>query len=209
MHFVKYSKEYDYLLEKYFVDSQTPENNQSHKKLKTHLYDELNGVMAMMIANEEIIAMTSAVIVNENKVLSCKYPHRLHVRNDYKNISNRFIDNHWDPFLYSWLESRNITNVYCCVNEDNWSSFLWAALRHSRRTKTIDRVNNLGQQILTQRWFIYKNLVNEMHTWQYILYSSQNDNWFYPHREEKEISHKAVDMLNRKFQFVPDYGWLI
>lgn len=209
MKFAKYSKDYDLLLEKYFIDSRTPENNSSHKKLKTHLYDESNGIMAMMINYEEIIAMSSAVVVNENNILSCKYPHRLHVREDYRYITNRFIDNYWDPFLYSWLANKNIINVYSCVNEDNWSSFSWAALRHSRRIKTINRVNNLGQQILKQQWFIYQNLVYEMHTWQYILYSSPDGKWFYSHRNEKEINKEKVDLLNKRFQFVPKCGWLI
>lgn len=209
MIFVEYNNDYCNLLEEYFRHPLTPFNNSSHETFKTHLYDGVNGILGMLVDNSNIVAVSSALIINENNIKSCKYPHRLHVRSDYSYISNKFIDQHWDPFLFQWLEKNKIENVYCTFNEDNVHAFFWAAIRHSRRFKNTKYINDFGKSILNQNWYVYPKIIREKNTWQYLIYSTPNNKWFYNHRREKSMPIDIKDNLDKKFVFVSEFGWQI
>lgn len=208
MHFELYNDtKHKDLLEVYFKDSRTPYNNSNHKIFKTHLYNSKDGILGLLIDKTEIVGVTSAIKIIENGIISCKYPHRLHVRNDYSRHTSKFIDELWDPCLHDWLKLQNISNVYCTFNEDNESAFLWAALRHSRRIKKLN--NKVSSQILSGNWFIYPKLVLEMHTLQYVIYHSNLGNWFYPWRQEEKIKDIMENKLNKFFLYYNNLGWLI
>ena len=209
MNFFEYNSGYINLLENYFNHPLTPKNNSSHKEFKTHLYNGDDGILGILIDNNEIVAVSSAVMVYENKIKSCKYPHRLHVRSDYSHISNKFIDCYWDPLLFQWLEKKKVEKVYCTFNENNFFAFFWAAIRHSRRIKNIKYINDFGKKILNQQWFIYPKIIKEMYTWQYLIYSSPENLWFYPDREEKYMPNEIADKLNSRFNFISGFGWKI
>jgi hypothetical protein len=209
MIFVEYNTTYIDLLEKYFKHPLTPVNNASHKIFKTHLFNGIDGILGMLIDNNEIVAVSSAIIVTENSIKSCKYPHRLHVRSDYTWYSNKFVDKHWDILLFNWLKEKNINNVYCTFNETNHSAFLWAALRHARRRNHNTHINDFGKTILNQNWYVYPKIVTEMNTWQYLIYSSLNDKWFYNHKDEKDMSDELIKNLDSRFNFVSGSGWKI
>lgn len=209
MIFVEYNNTYLEILEKYFKHSKTPANNSNHKIFKTHLYDRENGILGLLIDKDEIVAVSSAVKVVENNTVSCKYPHRLHVRSDYSWVTNKFVDQFWDPLLFDWLETKNIRNVYCTFNEGNHLAFFWAAIRHSRRLSHTTYINSFGKEVLNQEWYVYPFIINEMNTWQYLIYSSPDRNWFYPHREEKEMPEELISKLNSRFDFVSGFGWRI
>jgi hypothetical protein len=208
MHFEIYNDtKHKDLLEVYFKDNRTPYNNSNHKVFKTHLYNSKDGILGLLIDKTEIVGVTSAIKIIEKGIVSCKYPHRLHVRNDYSKYTSKFIDELWDPCLHNWLKLQNISNLYCTFNEDNENAFLWAALRHSRRIKKSN--NEISLQILKGNWFIYPKLVLEMHTWQYIIYHSNLENWFYPWRQEEKIKGIMQNKLNKFFLYYDNLGWLI
>jgi hypothetical protein len=209
MKFVQYTNDYLGLLEKYFNNPNTPLNNNSHKAFKTHLYNGDTGILGMLIDNEEIVAVSSAVVVIENGILSCKYPHRLHVRSDYSYMTSKFIDQHWDPMLFDWLYEKNIKNVYCTFNIDNPKAFLWACKRHSRRIKNNSNINKFGKTILNKKWYVYNAIVDEMYTPQYLLYSSPTDDWFFPWRTEHKISDEVKHILDQTFEYTTSRGWII
>jgi hypothetical protein len=198
------------LLEEYFKHPNTPINNSTHKAFKTHLYDGTSGLLGLLVDNNEIVAVSSAVVVTEHGIKSCKYPHRLHVRTDYSHVSSKFIDEFWDPLLFRWLEQLDITRVYCTFNEDNDPAFIWAALRHSRRTKKPMLVNDFGKRILLdQEWKIHSCPIIEMNTWQHLIYSSPDSEWFYHWREEKRMSSSIVNELDTRFERLDSGGWRI
>lgn len=209
MKFITYSCEYLGLLEKYFSNPNTPINNSSHKAFKTHLYDGDNGILGMLIDNDEIVAVSSALIIQEHGVLSCKYPHRLHIRQDYSYMSSRFMDCYWEKLLFDWLEQRNIENVYCTFNMDNPKAFMWAAKRHSRRIKNNTDINMFGKTILSRNWYIHKHAIIEMNTPQYLIYSSVNNDWFYSWRTNIDISSDMNEKLNTSFAHDLKRGWVI
>ena len=209
MIFVKYDDSYKELLERYFNHPSTPINNASHKLFKTHLYNDVNGILGLLIDNEEIVATVSAIIINDRGIRSCKYPHRLHVRREYSHVSSYFIDYHWDTMLFNWLQEKNITNLYCTFNIDNPKAFLWAAKRHSRRITHIDHLNDFGKQLLTKPWYAYPKVINEMNTPQYLLYTSITGEWFYPWRTETRMLHNMNETLNNTFEYCLDHGWII
>ncbi len=208
MKFVRYTNDYKGLLEKYFNNPNTPTNNSSHKLFKTHLYNGDTGILGMLISNEEIVAVSSAVIVTENGITSCKYPHRLHVRNDYSYMSSTFIDQYWDPMLFDWLYTKNITNVYCTFNIDNQKAFMWACKRHARRIKNNSNMNVFGKS-LNKKWYVYRSIIDEMYTPQFLLYSSPTNDWFFPWRKESQIPTEVSDNLSKIFEYDPLRGWII
>ena len=209
MRFVRYTSEYQSLLESYFNKPDTPVNNNSHKAFKTHLYNGDTGILGILIDNDEIVAVSGAIIINDRGVQSCKYPHRLHVSREYSNISSRFIDYQWDTMLFSWLQEKDICNVYCTFNLDNPKAFLWAAKRHSRRIAHIDHLNEFGKQLLTRPWYAHPTAIDEMNTPQYLLYTSPTGEWFYPWRDETIMPVNMIDTLNNTFEYYLNRGWLI
>lgn len=209
MKFVKFTSEHLGLLEAYFNNPDTPINNNSHKSFKTHLYNDEDGILGILIDRNEIVAVSSAIVINDNGIKSCKYPHRLHIRRGYSSISSKFIDYQWDPMLFDWLKEHNICNLYCTFNIDNPKAFLWAAKRHSRRIAHIDHLNNFGKQLLTKPWYAYSKVIDEMNTPQYLLYTSPTGEWFYPWRNETIMPITMIDNLNATFDYQLNRGWII
>lgn len=208
MQFLRYNRsEHEGLLDQYFTDPRTPVNNRSHAALKTDLYDEKQGIMGMMVDKDQIIALSSAIRVEERGVVSCKYPHRLHVRSDYQHIGSSFIDSHWDITVHTWLQDCGISNIYCTFNEGNERAFLWAAVRHRRRVNN-PYLNSVGEVIMSRPWRVYPHLIMEMHVPQYLIYSSPGASWFYPWRDESPLSSVTADMLNRHLE-VDHHGWVM
>lgn len=208
MIFVKFDNNYTELLEKYFNHPDTPINNASHDLFKTHLYDGVNGVLGLLIDNDEIVATSSAIVIEEQGVYSIKYPHRLHVRKDYSYLSNTFINKYWDPLFVDWLAGKSIDNLYCAFNEDNYNSFMWSAIKHRRRMKN-DYVNEFGKSIILRNWYVLNTMVEEMNCPQYIMYTSPSDEWFYPWRETYVIPTNILNALNQRFKYFDNKGWLL
>jgi len=206
MEFFKYNNKFLNLLEKYFQHVDTPVNNNSHKNFKTKLYDEDKGICGILVDKNEIVAVSSAIIIEENGSIACKYPHRLHVRNDYSYISNIFIDQFWDPLLFDWVKDKNISNMYATVNEGNEKALFWAALRHQRRKKHLQYVNDFGKIILNQPWYVYPYKMLDMHVFQYILY---NNSFPFHFRDKMIINTNIKEYLNNNFKFVEKLGWQI
>ena len=205
MKFCKYDESYISLLEKYFYHPATPDNNTSHKKFKTHLYNDIDGVCGFLVDNDEIVAISSAMVVKENNIVSCKYPHRFHVRQDYVNIKNRFLDQHWEPFLFSWLENKNIDNLYFTVNVGNEVALLWS-IKNTRRRNHVNYINETGKKTAADNWYVLPYVTEEMYTWQYVVYKNT---WVYSHRAKQPINEKVTEYLNKNFNYVENYGWII
>ena len=207
MKLVQYNHEYKNLLEKYFLHTDTPINNRNHKAIKSHLYDNINGMLFLIIDKDEIVATHGVMLVTENNIISAKYPHRLHIRSDYSIHLNSIIDKFFDPALYEWLEPKNIRRVYSTVNEGNEMPLFWSSHRHSRRC--IEYVGEFGKKIRLQNWYVYPKLVEEMHCWQYISYSCPDDIWWYKDRNMKDIDNSIIEKMNKHFTYVKDLGWKI
>ena len=205
MIFCTYDNSYISLLEKYFDHPSTPDNNTSHKKFKTHLYNDVDGVCGFLIKNEEIVAISTAMIVKENNIVSCKYPHRFHVRKDYSHIKNRFLDQHWEPFLFCWLENKNINNLYFTVNVGNEVALLWS-IKNTRRRNHVNFINETGKKVAEDNWYVLPYVTEEMYTWQYVVYKNT---WFYSHRKKQPIGNNIREYLNNNFKYAENYGWLI
>lgn len=208
MIFVKYDDSYKELLERYFNHPSTPINNASHKLFKTHLYNGVNGILGLLIDNNEIVATVSAIVVIERGIYSIKYPHRLHVRKDYSHLSNMIVNKYWDPLFFDWLINKPNDNLYCTFNEGNYTSFMWSAVKHKRRLKN-EYVNEFGKSIISRQWYILDKMVEEMGCPQYIMYSNSISDWFYPWRVTYDIPIDVATILNSKFKFVVGKGWLL
>jgi len=207
MEFVAYDDQYLHLLEKYFKHPDTPINNRNHKIFKTNLYNYDNGICGILIDNQEIVAVNTAIVVKEDNKISCKCTHRLHVRKDYSYLSAKFMDQYWDPLLYSWAHNKKIYNMYATVNVGNESVLFWMTKRHKKRKSHLQYVNNFGKDILNDKWYIYPYKVLEMYELQYIVY---NDKFPYTSRDKEKIVDKTViDYLNKSFNFIPEFGWRI
>lgn len=205
---IVYNESYKPLLEEYFKHPNTPINNASHKMFKTHLYDGTKGILGLLIDNDEIVGVSSAIVIEEKGIKSIKSPHRLHVREDYSYMSNTFVNKYWDPLFANWFRSLPIDNVYCAFNTDNYLSFMWSAVKHKRRLKN-NYVEDSANTFITGKWFAYDKLVMEMGCLQYICYSSPQDEWFYPWREVRNLDDALVKELNSRFPFFPGKGWLL
>jgi hypothetical protein len=48
-----------------------------------------------------------------------------------------------------------------------------------------------------------------MYTPQYLLYSSPNNDWFFPWRTENKISDEVKTVLDKTFEYTPLRGWII
>ena len=208
MNFVKYDPSYLGMLEEYFKHPSTPLNNASHNMFKTHLYDGTSGFLGLLIDNDQIVATSSAIVVEERGVYSIKYPHRLHVREDYCYLSNTIMNKYWEPLFFDWLLEKPIDNLYCAFNDDNYKSFMWSALKHCRRVKN-NYVDEFGKSVISRQWYVLDTMVEEMSCPQYIMYSSPSTDWFYPWRERYNIPTDIQETLNNKFKFVAGRGWLL
>jgi hypothetical protein len=206
MNFERYNESYLYLLEKYFAHPDTPENNASHKALKTHLYDGKQGMMGIMIHDDEIVAMSSALVIEERGIISIKYPHRIHVRSDYKHLSNTIMNKHWEPMLFEWLKQQKHEHLYCTFNAHADRSFWWSAVKHQRRIKN-DYVDDFGQAVIARKWYIHHAMVEEMHCYQHVMFTSPDDRWFYPWRPSRPMPYHLHSQLDMRFSFVEGSGW--
>lgn len=208
MEFIQYNRsEHDGLLNRYFTDPRTPVNNRSHIGLKTHLYNGVSGIMGMMVDQGEILALSSAIVVEEHGVISCKYPHRLHIRSDFQAGGNKFIDQHWDTTVHQWLIDSHIRNVYCTFNASNESVFRWAAIRHHRRVDN-PYLTNPGQSLMNQSWMVHHKMILEMYVPQYLIYSNPQAEWFYPWRDEFDMPVNTISYLNQRLSKSTS-GWLM
>jgi hypothetical protein len=211
MKFHIYTSEHNALLEKYFLHKDTPTNNNSHKNIKSHLYDHHNGVLFFFEDNNEIVATFAVILVNlPNGVTCAKIPHRLHVRKDYTKYHNTFIDKFFEPAMYNWIEKNRIVNLLQTVNEGNERAGFVSWLRHQRRRKYGKlHVNDIGKQFIDGCWMIQPYLINEMYTWQYCAWVSLNGTqWNNSWRETKSIPPQIINKLNNNFKF-NDQGWLL
>ncbi len=208
MKFVKYDNSYLNLLEKYFKHSDTPYNNSNHKKIKTDLYNNDQGLLGILIDNNEIVATSAAVIVKEKNILSIKYPYRLHVRKDYSYLSNVIMNKYWEPLFFNWLINKPNDNLYCAFNEDNYKSFMWSAIKHKKRTQN-NYVNDFGKSVIKRQWFILDTMIEERDCIQYIMYTSLTNFWFYPWREKYEISDNIKVKLNSFLEYKSGVGWIL
>lgn len=197
---------YDKLLNDYFKHPNTPYNNSSSKLIKLDLYDGISGILTIVIDKDQIVGTHGVLIDND----IAKFPHRLHIRKDYTHLSNKFIDEYFDPMCYDWLSQKQITGVYCSINQDNHLALFWSSLRHQRRNKNkINLVNSLGQTTRNQNWFIYDKLVYEMYCWQYIIFTSSNDNWLFPNKKTQPIDDQVINALDKRFDYIENLGWKI
>lgn len=203
-----YQPRHDRLLERYFAHPDTPPNNSSHAQLKTHLYDGINGMLALFIDDDEIIGMSSAMIVSEHGMTSVKYPHRLHVRSDYTHMSNILMNKYWEPLLFDWLGGIDNAHLYCTFNEDNIKSLQWSAVKHRRRTRN-SYVDEFGRSVIRRNWFVLDVMIKEMNRHQFVMYTSPNDIWFYPWRDMRVIPASMRIWLNSRFVYKPGSGWLL
>lgn len=206
-----YSDEHRELLEKYFLHSDTPNNNSSHKNIKSHLYDKKSGILFFIEDNNEIVATFAVILVQLPKNIICaKIPHRLHVRSDYTKYHNMFIDKFFEPSMYTWLAEKNVYNLMQTVNEGNERAGFVSWLRHGRRRKYGKlHVNELGKQFIDGNWTIQPYLINEMHTWQYCAWVSLNNTtWESGWRETKPITPHILGKLNSQF-ITTTQGWTL
>ena len=211
MKFLRYTPEYQGLLESYFNNPDTPDNNSSHKKIKSHLYDGENGILFCIEDNCEIVAVFGAILVKlDNNTVCAKIPHRLHVRKDYTKYHNMFIDKFFEPALYDWLEQKQIFNLMQTVNEGNERAGFVSWLRHTRRRKYAKMyVNDFGKQFIDGNWNVLPVLINEMNTWQYCAWVSINGtDWNKKWRETKNISPHIYNKLCTHFK-ISDLGWAL
>lgn len=209
MKLVTYSNDYNGLLESYFNHPNTPNNNNSHKNIKSHLYDGDNGILFFIEDNNVIVATFGAVVVKLQENVECvKLPHRLHVRKDYSKYHHSFVDKFFEPALYQWLDKKQIYNIMQTVNEGNERAGFVSWLRHKRRRLYSKKyVNEIGKNFIDGDWCIQPFLINEMHTWQYCAWVSINQTmWNKKWRDTKDISPQVIDKLNSSFTF-SDHGW--
>ena len=207
MKFVKYNKSYLDLLEKYFKHPDTPFNNSTHDMFLTKLYDDEKGILFLAIDNDEIIATNSAIVTNEKNIKSIKYPHRLHIRKDYSYLSKVITNKDFDQLLCNWILEKNISNLYCTFNEKDYLSFMWSAIKHKKR-KQNKYISEDGQKIIKRKWIIYHKMIHE-YLPQYIMYTSLNDQWFYPWREEYPIPELVATKLSSFLEYKSDVGWIL
>ena len=209
MKLITYSAENSELLEKYFLHADTPVNNNSHKNIKSQLYDQDSGTLFFIEDNNEIVSTFAVILVKLSDSVTCaKIPHRLHVRKDYTKYHNIFIDKFFEPAMYNWLAQKNVSNLMQTVNEGNERAGFVSWLRHARRRKYGKlHVNELGKEFIDGNWIIQPYLINEMYTWQYCAWVSLNDTpWNNMWRETKLISPHIISKLNNDFT-VTDQGW--
>ena len=199
------------LLEKYFNHEDTPFNNRSHQMIRSHLYDLDKGVLFFIEDNNEIVATFGAIVViMSDGVVCAKVPHRLHVRKDYTQHHNSFVDKLFEPALYDWLEQKQIYNLMQTVNQGNERAGFVSWLRHNRRRKYASQhVTDFGKQFINGTWTIQPYLIDEMQTWQYCAWVSINNTpWNRIWRDTKDISPQIVNKLNSHFKF-SDLGWAL
>ena len=207
MKFVKYNESYLDLLEKYFKHPDTPYNNSNHDMFLTELYDDEKGVLFLAIDNDEIVGTNSAILVNKKNISSIKYPHRLHVRKDYSNLSKSMTNKEFDQLLCNWIIEKNIDNLYCTFNREDYVSFMWSAIKHKKR-KQNKYISKAGQKIIEKKWIIHHKMIHE-YIPQYVMYTSLNDNWFYPWRKEYVIEKHIETKLNSFLEYIPGVGWIL
>ena len=189
---------HDTLLDEYM--STTPIlNNSTRKKLKTHLYDGINGALFLVIHNctNTIDAMSSCVKYDENNLLSAKVWHRLHIKD---NVPNTVIDAYFEYATSNWCITNNIFRQWVTFNEDSPRTAFWAASRMGER-RNAHRPNTFTNGFMNDvrsGWRPHSKLIYEMETWQYVIFYSP-DSKFFLSRPERPLNIEAKYTFKREY----------
>lgn len=192
---------HNHLLEKYFNHPDTPDNNSSHKKLKTHLYvDNDEGICIIGIDNDEIVCMTSAFLIQYGDTTVVKKSHRLHIRSDYTQRFFTIMCKFFEPMFYNWLEKIGVYHIISTVNEGKEKNLTGTTRLHFLRSHSYHYLNDIGKQFLHNQWVIYPYMIYENNTWQYFYWSSLSSmEWNPSWRDTKPISDEFKQELDSKF----------
>ncbi len=182
-----------------YIAATTIENNSTRKKLKMHLYDDVQGALFLLVhrTDNRIDAMTSCVKYNENGILSAKVWHRLHIKD---NVPNTVLDIYFEGATINWCNKHQIHRLWVTFNERSPRLAFWAAARMGER-RNASRPNVFDREQLGHiraNWRPHPKLIYEQYTWQYVIFYSP-DNTFFLVREEQDISSIASNFFKREY----------
>ena len=202
------NKTHQALLKLYVEHPNTPYNNSTLFLIEQ--YDDVNGVMFMIEDKDQIVATYGVLLVElETDVVAAKLS-RLHIREDYRDQINVFLDQYLDPMIYEWLDEKNIRNMIKTVNIGNENVMMRAWKRLPRkRSYGLDYLNDHGKALNKKSWTILPYLINEKEVWQYCTWVSLDDvKWKSRWRETSKIDDEVVTILNNNFSSTSD-GWVV
>lgn len=182
-----------------YMSTTDVENNKTRKKLKSHLYDKINGVLFIVVhkENRTIDAMSSCVLYVEDNIRSAKVWHRLHIKD---NVPTTVLDAFFEPATYSWCYSNDIERLWVTFNESTPRTAFWAASRMGERRNILlpNKFSNKYGHNIRIGWRPYNKLIYEKETWQYVIYYAP-DNQFFLKRSERPLNTEAIHVFKKEF----------
>ena len=167
-----------------FLNKNIYHNNTSYKLINLHELEK--GHLIIALDGEDPIAMTGAVLQEENNIQYAKYNFRLAVAPKY-NWNAGEIGKQFDFLLDNWLYNNNIKHWIMSVNWYNWRLCNVGVRIHLRKLKDIKKYS-VAEQFFIKNLNLHNKMVFERYVWSYIFYSSPGS-WFLT-REEKDYEHK-------------------
>lgn len=203
--YIQGDPKHEEMLDRY-ISTTDIKNNNSRKSIRVNMYNGVDGEMFLAINKntEEIDAMTSCILYEEDGIRSAKSWHRLHIKN---NCPTTILDYYFEEATYKWCYENNIRRLWVTFNESTPRTGCWAAARMGeRRNKFIHNYfsGQYGHEIRVG-WRPHNKLVYERNTWQYVIYYSP-DNKFFLKRDEKELDDEMKNVFKRNFEHAT-YNW--